>query len=436
MTDDETLSELMAQVAAMRAALVEQQATISDLRAEVRELRAASLSTPAVEPLATLRPVASSAPESVQSAQPAQSRPARTGTSRRGLLRGAAAATAAATVSAVALGASEQAHAAPQATGGNFILGATNDAGAATVLQPTSGTTPVSLLTLNNTARGAIAITTNTASGNGVSATDSGAGSAIYGRSAGGSGVTAVSSSGTALYASSTTGMGVQGTSTSLYGNSSYGVRGDSQSSYGVVGYSVSSDDLAAIGTGRIYQKLQSHFGPPTTGTYIAGDSLRDSIGDLWLCVWGDGTSLGQWAKVALLAPSAFAGGAITYLGKPIRIFDSRAGATDALFHPGTPCTSSAPTTVPVGDDVYNGVTVPHAPPGAIGNVTVVNATGSGYIELVPGGAGFTGAANLAYGPGQTISNAFNVQLNGGALDIIIGGASVDVIIDLFAIVS
>ena len=73
---------------------------------------------------------------------------------------------------------------------------------------------------------------------------------------------------------------------------------------------------------------------------------------------------------------------------------------------------------------------------GAIGNVTVLNAVDGGYVEVAPSGAGFTRAANLAFGSGQIISNAFNVGLDGnGRLDITIGDPNEDVIVDLFAIV-
>ena len=63
-------------------------------------------------------------------------------------------------------------------------------------------------------------------------------------------------------------------------------------------------------------------------------------------------------------------------------------------------------------------------------------AAGGGYLEVVPSGTGFTDAADLALPAGQIISKAFNVGLASGNLDIVIGGANVDVIVDLFAIVA
>jgi hypothetical protein len=74
---------------------------------------------------------------------------------------------------------------------------------------------------------------------------------------------------------------------------------------------------------------------------------------------------------------------------------------------------------------------------GAIGNVTVVSTpAGGGYLALVPHGTGFSGTAILAYGLSQTVSNSFNVVLDGGQLDIIVGGNTTDVILDLFAVVT
>src|SRR6185437_4631048 len=118
------------------------------------------------------------------------------GTSRRSLLRGAAAATAAAAVATVAVGGVQQAHAAPEATGGAFTLGQANDANATTTLQPTSGSTPSSILTITTSVRFGAAFTANTAMGTGFSATDTGGGTGLYGNSAGGTGVFGIASTG------------------------------------------------------------------------------------------------------------------------------------------------------------------------------------------------------------------------------------------------
>ncbi|HZC07051.1 MAG TPA: hypothetical protein VE338_15560 [Ktedonobacterales bacterium] len=409
-----SLAALAAELADLRAAFAQQQqinaqqqAAISALQRELSQRPAAPVTSDLpTSPALAAAPV-TSATQREQAEPPTRERATQRattrGTSRRGLLRGAAAATAAATVATVALSATQSAHAAPLTTGGNVILGATNDADATTTLTNSASTAPDPVLSVQNTAGGGVkGLSVTTSAGTSINALDNSGGTGIVGAALGATGI---------------------------------GVYGSSNTGFGVVGNTRSGVDIKANGTGRILQQPQSQTGAPTTGTYSSGESIRDTKGDLWLCVTAGAP--GSWVKVAHLAPGFSAGGATTYLSKPIRLFDSRSGATDARFTPGTLCTPSSPTTVQVSSVAYNGVTVPGSVAGAIGNVTVVNEQGSGYLELVPSGAGFTGAANLAFAPGQVISNAFNVGLSStGALDIIIGSSATDVIIDLFAIVA
>ncbi len=126
-----------------------------------------------------------------------------------------------------------------------------------------------------------------------------------------------------------------------------------------------------------------------------------------------------------------------TYLPKPIRLLDTRVGATDAFACPQTPCKPGTPTTVQVAGVSYNSVTVPTGLAGAIGNLTVINELGEGFIEVVPSGAGDSGVSNADYLPASFVFNSFNVGLSiSGALDIIVVGHGCDVIIDLFAVVA
>ncbi len=136
------------------------------------------------------------------------------------------------------------------------------------------------------------------------------------------------------------------------------------------------------------------------------------------------------------LSPGVTTGGSINYLSKPIRLLDTRVGATGANQLPNAPCTASSPTTVNVAGVNFNSVQVPLTALGALGNVTVVFGSGPGYIELVPTGAGFTGASNANYNGTQIVANSFNVGLAGGSLDIVVGGASANVLVDLFGYIS
>lgn len=392
-----SLATLAAEVAELRAVIAKQQETISALQR--RDSVAGQASQAEESP-----PDGADDAVALSATEPG---PKRGKVGRRGLLLGAAgvAGAAVATAAAVAIGNPQAAHA---ATGGNFILGAINDADAPTQLNNVAATTPGTLLD--------VAVTVP--SGSGITAITAGA----Y--------VSALASPIHHALPGSGSGNGSPIFNAAIWGASDVGA--------GIVG-ETGFIDLAANGTGRIYQLPQPLGGAPAGTGYYKGESIRDINGELWLCTGLDNLNNPVWVKVAHLAPGATSGGAITFLSKPLRIFDSRLNANDALFVPGHPCSSSGATTVQIAGDSYNLITVPTPLAGAMGNVTVVNESGGGFLELVPSGAGFTGAANLAFAPGQVISNFYTVGLNGaGALDIIIGGSSVttDVIIDLFAVVA
>lgn len=99
--------------------------------------------------------------------------------------------------------------------------------------------------------------------------------------------------------------------------------------------------------------------------------------------------------------------GAISYLSKPIRILDTRSGATDAAYTPGSRY-SAGDHDLTINGLSYNSVTVPDNTAGVIGNVTVLNAVSAEFIAITPAGTGFTGTANIAYSAGQVVSNAYN----------------------------
>ncbi len=226
------------------------------------------------------------------------------------------------------------------------------------------------------------------------------------------------------------------GTVSIAWGALSFGAVAQSIGGYGLVADAGGGIDAwvgGLAGSGRLLFNFQSGVGAPTYSA-MKGEVVRDSNGELWLC---NAAGLpGTWVKAAHVL-AGLTGGVTNYLSKPIRLLDTRVGATDANQHPGSPCSSSTPFTVNVAGINYNSVQVPTLAVGAIGNVTVVaGPSDSSYLEVVPSGAGFTGAANLAYGPNQIVSNAFNVGLSSGNFDIIIGSGTVNVIVDLFAIVA
>ncbi|HEX6817255.1 MAG TPA: hypothetical protein VF120_02700 [Ktedonobacterales bacterium] len=303
------------------------------------------------------------------------------------------------------------------------------------------------------------------AHGTGVSGTSTNgsgvAGTTSSASSYGVSGINTSSSSGaTGVYGSTSaaTGSGVYGTSTSGNGYGVYGsgvgsddigvhgksggagagVYGTSAFGPAVEGNSPSGLDVVASGSGRIQQHLQASAGAPTSGGHSAGEQIRDSNGELWLCTVSG--SPGTWVRVAHLV-TGLIGGATSYLTKPTRLLDTRGDSPSAVQNGGGPISSAAPYTLVVAGvtNSHDGVAIPSAAAGAIGKVTVISgAGGSGFVALVPSGSGTPTTGTLPYSANQTIATSFNVGLGGspGALDIYVGGSSVDVVIDIFAVVA
>ncbi len=219
---------------------------------------------------------------------------------------------------------------------------------------------------------------------------------------------TVTGASGTAIY-------GISGS-----GNTGTGVCGQSDSGWGVYAYSLSGVALAAAGTGRIFQTLSGFTGAPTSGYNFKGEQIRDSKGDLYLCI-AEGTP-GTWRKVAAGIPGV--SGAINFLANPIRLLDTRtsfpyvAGSTHALQVTG----------VSIG-----GISVPIGAVGVVGNVTVVRASASGDLRLYPGSTA-PDTSSINFAAGQIVANGVTVGLNGsGQLNIKVDmptGANVNVLFD------
>lgn len=399
---------LEAQIADLRSALDEQRATltqvieqqqqaINDLRRDLLSLRApqtsimAPVAAPADGANAPLNPEVDATPAEQSAATPK----ARKATSRRGLLRGAAA-TAAAAAATVAVSGSQTANAAPLATGGTFMLGQTNDANATTLLIPTSGSTPNPLFRADNSSTHSVGI---------EGWSQSVFGGVLGSGSNGGSGVYANSDTGAALYATSASGVAVK-----------------------------------AAGSGRIAQNPQSTAGAPTSGSYSLGEMIRDSNGEMWICLASG--SPGTWVRL-VHADIGANGGAITFLSKPLRLLDTRSGFP-AYYTPGAQL-APGDHRYAVDGITFNTVTIPGTATGVVGNVQTINAAGAGFLAICPADVGFSGTSNLVFEPGQVIANSFTCgmgplynafgQPNGIGLDVFINANPVDVIIDLFAVI-
>ena len=226
-------------------------------------------------------------------------------------------------------------------------------------------------------------------------ATATAANSTAVGANAGG-GTSAYGVYGTA----GTNGNGVLGLAN---GASSYGVFGTTDSGYGVVGTSSTGIDLAALGSGRLWQKTASFTGAPTSGTYFTGEQIRDAAGNLFICI--SGGSPGTWKQVLTLG-TTFNGGMIGFLSTPIRVYDSRTS--------NDPLVGNGQRNVTVAGVNIGGVQVPKGSIGCIGNLTVYRPTTSGYLVIYPAGSRTPSSSTVNYVAGQTIPNSFAVGLSTG----------------------
>ena len=390
----EKVQALQQQVTQQQAAVVAQQQTMAQQQAALAALQTQ------VEEVSTLSNTVAAATEVPGTRQ------SRAKTSRRRLFTTAGAAAVAATAGAVIVGPGDVAHA---ATGNNWVLGVSNNANSPTILTNTGGSIPSVLLNVNNS---------GVSGGTGISGSGGTGGIGVYG-SGGEYGVNGSSGSGAGVFGlSSLGGVGVLGVAVApaSRGNQ-FGVGGQFQGQEAAL-------NLSSLATSP---------GVPAGHAHAAGDIYVDSNTTLWVCI-ASGLP-GTFVRLTSVLSTA-TGGAITYLSQPIRLLDTRAGATDALNTPGAPYTAGSTNPLTVAGVTYNGVTVPNPIAGCMGQITATNETGSGYIALVPHGLGFTGTDNLPFSAGETVAIWFNSALASGVLDIIVGGASTDVILDLFAVVA
>jgi hypothetical protein len=351
------------EIAAQRSQLSAQSAEIGCLRAEQVE-RAAAPASPLILPAKFRGRGAAhdAAPERAQGRH----------TSRRGLLKlGGAAAAAGAAVAAGALtGHAPIAHAAAEGDGNYLQLGVNyqNFAATTTYLEPSPLSSPDVLLTVDNS--GSL---TQDIFGCGVKA---------YGPH------------------NYTGACGVQGIANGATGK---GVWGQSDKGIGVLAQSGGYYDLWLGGTGRLYQGPAQAPGFPTTGTHFPGEQIRDSNADMWICVgFGGPYGTGKWVQVA--APQyGYAGGALNLLPIPIRLLDTRAGASDANLHPGAPVAYHGTINVPAAGVTYQSQTIPTGAVAVFGLLTAA---------LAPGVNCGDGSSAIAYAAGATRPGAVSVLFN------------------------
>ena len=153
------------------------------------------------------------------------------------------------------------------------------------------------------------------------------------------------------------------------------------------------------------------------------------------------GLAAGSFAGVAAAAtPHALATSGLGYtsLASPVRIADTRAGATDPTTYAGKTLAEGTGLTV----DIPASAGVPATASAVVVNITAIGATNGGFLTVYPGGGTLPTAANVTYTTGQNVGNNVTVGLgpdaatssaqsftvyNGPAT----GGASVDFAADV-----
>ncbi len=74
---------------------------------------------------------------------------------------------------------------------------------------------------------------------------------------------------------------------------------------------------------------------------------------------------------------------------------------------------------------------VPSGATAVVLNVTSVVSAGNGYVSVVPSGAAAGATSSVNHLPGQDVANRTTVSLSGGKVDVLLAGASADVVLDV-----
>lgn len=210
------------------------------------------------------------------------------------------------------------------------------------------------------------------------------AGVAVNASTTTGTALRGIVSSGTAVVASTSVGTGVLATA-------STGTTFDGSCSNGTI-------LRADIGVGGTHLLLTTdNVIPPPPASITprsTGAMVRDSNGDLWLCVSG-GTP-GLWRRVS----GTNTAGALTLLTGPVRVYDSRPGNPPNIGSK-TPLANGATRTI---DCTLNGSGVPIGAQAVLANVTVVNSSANGFLTAYRNGIAVPAASTINWFQAGTIA--------------------------------
>lgn len=123
-------------------------------------------------------------------------------------------------------------------------------------------------------------------------------------------------------------------------------------------------------------------------------------------------TTAGLAAGFAVLPAAAATPLAITNLGytplaSPVRIADTRSGATDPATYAGKTLTEGTSLTV----DIPASANVPANAGAVVVNIAAINPTQAGFLSVYPGGGTNPGTASVNFTKGQTVGNLVTVGL-------------------------
>jgi hypothetical protein len=224
-------------------------------------------------------------------------------------------------------------------------------------------------------------------------------------------------------------------------GGAGAGLVGSTDVGYGVIGQSGSGLDVAAYGTGRIFQfSLVDNQGNPIAGppTFTpaqppdlpGGEFMRDANGVLWLGS-ATGTLAAAWRRINTVRLDA-ADGSNNFF-QPVRVVDTRLNTNPGPN--GIRPANSMATWGPFPGT--NGI--PSDAIGIVGNLTVANFNANGFAAIFPAGAAYNpntspSSVNITAGL-AAIANSFvigfGVGANAGKVSVYNGGTQANVIIDV-----
>jgi RHS repeat-associated protein len=120
-------------------------------------------------------------------------------------------------------------------------------------------------------------------------------------------------------------------------------------------------------------------------------------------------------------------------LPRPIRLFDTRAPIPgfNACAYLNQPLLAGQELARQVAGVTCDGITIPANAQAIVGNATVTDAMGSGFITLFPNGQPRPSVSNLNYTSGQTVPNAFTVSLGADGMFRTFSSATTHFIVDV-----